>query len=417
MTSAAGHADADPQDYPFEGASALEPPAQWAGLREKCPVTWVRTPGGDETALLTRYEDVRKLFADRRFRRNLAAEDTARLGDAEDGGLFYNPDSGGEGISDADYDRNDRSEHTRWRAVLTRALTGRRLDELRPRIAAKADELIDAMTARPGPADLISALARPLPLWVICEALAIPHQDHDRILRWSTVLLSLTRHTQSEMDQAGGDFYEYMIAHIENRRAAPGDDVISELTAIVDADDGRFNEPELASAGIGLLVAGHETTSQMIGKMTAMLLADRERWRELLADPGLVPTAVEEALRFDANHGFALPRYLSADMEFGGTTLTRGCTVMAEIAAANRDGTVFPHPDRMDLRRAPNPHLTFGYGPQICVGREFARNELRTVLTTLLRRLPTLELAVPAEQLKRRSGILVGGLEELPVRW
>jgi cytochrome P450 len=256
---------------------------------------------------------------------------------------------------------------------------------------------------------------------VICEALAIPHQDHDRILQWSTVLLSLTRHTQSEMDQAGGDFYEYMIAHIERRRATPGDDVISELTASVDADDGRFNEPEpepeLASAGIGLLVAGHETTSQMIGKMTAMLLADPDRWRELLADPGLVPTAVEEALRFDANHGFALPRYLSADMEFGGTTLTRGCTVMAEIAAANRDSTVFPHPDRMDLRRTPNPHLTFGYGPQICVGREFARNELRTVLTTLLTRLPTLELAVPAQQLKRRSGILVGGLEELPVRW
>ncbi|MFI6467918.1 cytochrome P450 [Streptomyces sp. NPDC050538] len=414
MTSATGHGDTDPQDYPFVGATALEPPAQWAALREKCPVTWVRTPGGAETALLTRYEDVRKLFADRRFRRNLAAEDTTRLDDSEDGGLFHQPNPDEEGISEADFDRAD---HTRWRSVLTRALTGRRLDELRPRIAAKADELIDAMTARPGPADLVSALARPLPLWVICEALAIPLQDQERILRWSTVLLSLTRHTRSEMDQAAGDFYAYMIAHIENRRVAPGDDVISELTAIVDAGEGRFDEAELASAGIGLLVAGHETTSQMIGKMTAMLLADRDRWRELLADPGLVPTAVEEALRFDANHGFALPRYLSADVEFGGTTLTRGCTVLAEIAAANRDVTVFPHPDRMDLRRAPNPHLTFGYGPQICVGREFARNELRTVLATLLKRLPTLELALPAHQLKRRSGILVGGLEELPVRW
>ena len=406
-------AEQTPLDYPFVASSALEPPAQWAELRAKCPVARVRTPAGDETALLTRYEDVRRLFADRRFSRNLVAEDAARLGDTEDGGVFNRPDPGEEDTAGPD----DRSDHARWRAVVTRSLTGRRLDELRPRIAAKTDELIDAMTARPGPADLLDALAVPLPLWVICEALAIPAQDREQVLRWSEILLSLTRYDQSEMDRAGADFYTYMLTHIATRRAAPGDDVISELTAIVDTGDGRFNEPELASTGIGLLIAGHETTSQMIAKMTAMLLSDRTRWQQLLADPALVPSAVEEALRFDANHGFALPRYLSADVDFGGSTLTRGSTVLADIAAANRDGTVFPHPDRMDLRRAPNPHLTFGHGPQNCVGRELARSELRTVLTALLKSLPTLELALPAERLKRREGILVGGLEELPVRW
>nr|WP_276599796.1 cytochrome P450 [Nannocystis sp. SCPEA4] len=148
-----------------------------------------------------------------------------------------------------------------------------------------------------------------------------------------------------------------------------------------------------------------------------MLLADRGHWEQLLADPSLVRVAVEEVLRFDANAGFGLPRFISEDVEVGGQTLPRGTTVICSMAAANRDDQAYERADAMDLRRSPNPHLTFGAGPHSCVGQALARTELQTVLSVLLRRLPTLELAVPAEALARREGLLVGGLEGVPVRW
>jgi cytochrome P450 len=173
----------------------------------------------------------------------------------------------------------------------------------------------------------------------------------------------------------------------------------------------------LVATGQGLLVAGHETTSNMIGKMVAMLLVDRRRWERLLADRSLIRTAVEEALRYDANLGFAMPRYLGEEVEVAGTVLPRGTTVMCEMAAANRDDSAFDGADDMDLARSPNPHLAFGAGPHSCLGQPLARTELQAVLGVLLRKLPSLDLAVPAEDLRRVEGLVVGGLRELPVRW
>ncbi len=173
----------------------------------------------------------------------------------------------------------------------------------------------------------------------------------------------------------------------------------------------------LIATGIGLLVAGHETTANMIAKMVAMLLADRSRWEELLADPSLVRTAVEEALRMDANAGFGMPRYFTEDVEVAGTVLPSGTSAMCSMAAANRDERVFDGADEMDLRRSPNPHLAFGAGAHACLGQPLARTELQVVLDVLLRKLPSLELAVPVADLRRVEGLAVGGLRELPVRW
>jgi cytochrome P450 len=186
---------------------------------------------------------------------------------------------------------------------------------------------------------------------------------------------------------------------------------------VVDAEDGRLSEPELVFTGQALLVAGHETTANMIGKMAAMLLARRERWEQLVADPGLVPTAVEEVHRFDANLGFGTHRLVTERTEIAGTVVEAGTTVLSAMPSANRDERVFTDPEEMDLTRSPNPHLTFGAGPHSCLGQSLARIELRTVLAVLLERLPTLALAVPVEELRRRQGLLVGGLEEVPVRW
>ena len=170
--------------------------------------------------------------------------------------------------------------------------------------------------------------------------------------------------------------------------------------------------------GMGLLVAGHETTANMISKMVAMLLADRpDRWERLVADPSLVRTAVEESLRFDANPGIGMPRFLTEDVEVSDTTLRAGETVMCSMGAANRDARAFADGEEMDLTRSPNPHLSFGAGAHSCLGQALARTELQVALEVLLRRVPGLELAVPAEDLDRVEGLAVGGLATLPVRW
>ncbi|MEV6491099.1 cytochrome P450, partial [Actinoplanes sp. NPDC051633] len=277
--------------------------------------------------------------------------------------------------------------------------------------------LIDDMVAAGPPGDLNAAIGFPLPVQVICELLGVPAEDRDRFAHWSDAMLNLTRFAQDELDRAAGEFYAYMAAHVQAKRQNPGDDLISELASVVDAQDGRMSEAELIATAQGLLVAGHETTANMIGKMVAMLLADRRRWEALLADRTLIPAAVEEAVRFDANGGVGLPRYISEDIVLGGEKVPAGSTVIASLASANRDERAFDRAGEMVLDRKPNMHLGFGVGPHSCLGQSLARTELQTVLSVLLDRLPGLDLAVPAGELRRREGLVVGGLTELPVTW
>lgn len=419
-------------DYPFANPAALEPPPEWQHLREHCPAAAVRTVSGDAALLLTRYEDVRALLSDGRFSRNLSAPDAARIA-RTDRGVFnspapydptpsdFTPDDGPrEACVDADSSAEAMMSgqgHTRWRRLVARAFTARRAIALQPRIQQLASDLVDDMLAAGAPANLTASLGFPLPVLVICELLGVCPDDRDRFSHWSDAMLNLTRYEQAEIDAAADEFQAFMAAHVRSKRADPGEDLISELAAVVDAEDGRMTEAELVITAQGLLVAGHETTANMIGKMVAMLLSDRERWLALLQDRSLIASAVEEALRFDADPGVGLPRYLSQDVEIAGRTISRGTTVITSIAAANRDERVFPDADRMDIGRTPNPHLAFGVGPHSCLGQSLARVELQTVLAVLLHRVPTLALAVPPEQLRRREGLIVGGLEELPVRW
>jgi cytochrome P450 len=208
-----------------------------------------------------------------------------------------------------------------------------------------------------------------------------------------------------------------MAGHIAAKRARPGEDLLSALISDTDSDGEPMSDRVLVSTGIGLLVAGHETTANMIGKMMAMLLADRRRWEELLADRSLVRTAVEEALRMDANAGFGMARYLHEDVEIAGTVVPGGTTAVCSMAAANRDESVFSRAAEMDLHRSPNPHLAFGAGAHSCLGQVLARTELQVVLEVLLRKLASLELAVAVADLRRVEGLVVGGVQELPVRW
>ncbi|WP_436763611.1 cytochrome P450 [Streptosporangium sp. V21-05] len=394
--------------YPIPNDRALDPPAEWAELRGKCPVAHVELPSGDRATLLTRYEDVRQVLADPRFTRQLTAPDAARLS-AEGGGVFSSemaqiiPDGG--------------EEHQHWRRLVGKWFTAKRMSALRPSMARIAEELIDEMVERGAPGDLRSALGFPLPVYVICDMLGVPAADRDRFSYWSDTLLNLTRYTKAETEAAQAEFFQYMSEHVTAKRAEPGEDLLSELIAAGGPEDGGLSDIQILVTGMGLLVAGHETTANMIGKMVSMLLDDRDRWERLLADPSLVRTAVEETLRLDANSGFGLPRYLPEETEVSGTALPRGTTVVCSMAAANRDESVFEAAAEMDLSRSPNPHLAFGAGAHSCLGQSLARTELQVVLEVLLRRLPSLELAVPVEELERVEGLAVGGLRTVPVRW
>lgn len=393
--------------YPIPSEAALEPPAEWARLREQCPVTRVALPSGDEAALVTRYADVRTVLSDPRFTRPVG--EGARVADVESGGVFNSdmatvlPQSG-EG-------------HLRWRRMIGKWFTAKRMTALRPAIEAMAEELVDELVKHGAPADLKAGLGFPLPVWVICDMLGVPDTDRDRFARWSDMLLSMTRFSQEEMTAAQAEFGAYMADHISAKRATPGDDLLSALVGETDADGNPLSDRILVATGIGLLVAGHETTANMIAKMVAMLLADRSRWEALLADRSLVRTAVEEALRMDANAGFGMLRYFTEDVEIAGTVLPAGTTAVCSMAAANRDDEAFDDASGMDLRRSPNPHLAFGAGAHACIGQPLARTELQAVLDVLLRKLPSLELAVAVDDLRRVEGLVVGGLRELPVRW
>ena len=402
-----GHDPAELLSYPIANPSVLEPPAEWAELRQQCPVARVRFPSGDAASLLTRYDDVRKVLADPRFARGTEAADAAQV--SETGGVFNSsmatalPQTG-EG-------------HQRWRRMVNKWFTAKRMAALRPGIMAMAEQLVDEMVKQGQPADLKAGLGFPLPVWVICDMLGVPESDRERFSHWSDLLLNLTRYTREEVEAGQGEFFTYMAGHVGAKRSEPGDDLLSELIATTDAEGEPLPDSMLVATGLGLLVAGHETTANMIGKMVAMLLADRRRWEQLLADRSLIRSAVEETLRMDTNSGFGMIRYLDEDLEVADTVLRAGTTAVCSMAAANRDDRVFDHAEEMNLARTPNPHLAFGTGPHSCLGQALARTELQVVLEVLLRRLPSLELAVHAEDLHPVEGLVVGGLREVPVRW
>ncbi|MER7840759.1 cytochrome P450 [Streptomyces sp. NPDC096040] len=395
---------------PMPSENPLEPPVAWEGLRRRCPVATVELPSGDRAKFLTRYDDVKALLSDPRFTRPRPEDGAARIAPRGAGG----PAADGEGAVTLP----EKGEpHQRWRRQVGKYFTAKRMTALRPAMTRTAEALVDGLIEGGQPGDLKAAVGFPLPVYVICDILGVPAEDRDRFSHWSDAFLNVTRYSGEQAAAAQAEFRKYLTVHISATRAEPGDDLISMLIKESEGEGEGLTDTELLGTAMGLLVAGHETTANMIGKMVAMLLADRGRWERLLADPSLVRTAVEEALRYDTNLGFGMRRYLTEDVEVGGEVLPGGTTVVCSMPAANRDEDAFTDPDEMDLTRSPNPHLTFGAGPHSCLGQALARTELQVVLEVLLRKVPTLRLAVPVDDLRPIEGLLVGGLTAVPVRW
>jgi cytochrome P450 RapN len=393
------------RSYPFGPVDRLDLDPTYGQLREEQPLARVTMPFGGDAWLATRYDDIKTVLADPRFSRAATVgQDVPRTTP------LIQPDTSILSM--------DPPEHSRLRKLTAKAFTARHVESMRPRVQAIIDDLLDVMIATGSPADLTESLNWPLPITVICEMLGVPVEDRDRFREWTDLMLAIgDRVDPRRIREARDNTNTYLAELIAARRARPTDDLLGLLVRARDDDD-RLSEAELVTFGVTLLVAGHETTANQTGNMVYLLLERRDLWDSLVADPDLVPRAVEELLRFiPLGASASFPRIAKEDVELGGQLVRAGEAVLVMVAAANRDAAVFDRPDEIDFGRTDNPHVAFGHGVHHCLGAPLARLELQLAVGTLVRRLPGLRLAVPADDVPWRVDRLVRGVSALPVEW
>ena len=394
-----------PLTYPFPSPPDLyQPSPEYAALRSERPVARVSTDDGRPAWLVMGHAEVRTVLTDPRFSRAAASAP----------GM---PDFGLGSVAAESMLGMDPPEHTRLRRLVAPAFTARRIGALRPRVEAIVADLLDAMAAEQPPVDLVEHLSLPLPVQVICELLGVPVADRDRFHAWSDGILAGVNRDPAVIRESFDQLGAYLAGLIGAKRREPADDLLTVLIAARDDQD-RLSELELVRLGITLLVAGHETTANQLNMFLLTLLRYPEELRRLREDPGLLPGAVEELMRFvQLGEGGGLIRVTTEDVELAGISIPAGSAVIPAMAAANRDPAVFPDPDRLDLERRGNPHLGFGAGVHHCLGAQLARLELQVALEGLLRRFPNLRVAVPDSQLRFKPGMILRSLEALPVVW
>jgi cytochrome P450 len=312
----------------------------------------------------------------------------------------------------------DPPDHTRLRRLATPAFSRPRIAALRPRVQAIADGLLDDLQASGEVvADLIQGFAFPLPFTVISELLGVPEADRDQLGGWFTTLLapSSAPEPPAEAVAASADIVRYLTGLLAWKRADPGEDLVTDLVRA--ADHGALSEQEILSTIFQLTVAGHDTTTSLIGNGTAALLTHPDQRDKLAADPALLPHAIEEILRWDAPVPHSTFRYATRDVVLGGTVIPAFAQVIISLAAAGRDPARYNDPDKFDIARAGTSHLAFGHGIHHCLGARLARLEAVIAFTTLLGRFPAMRLAVPRPALRwgHGDGLVLRGLTQLPV--
>ena len=384
----------------------------FAAVRELGPVHAVTLADGHDAYLVVGYDEARIALNESRLSKDMHAA------------LATGEGVVAEGLPGPSFARHmlsvDPPDHTRLRRLVSSAFTPRRVEQLRPRVHAIVDELLDAIAAA-GPdarIDLVNAFAFPLPFTVICELLGVPEPDRAALATGFTAMLMpySTPEEFARAKQASDAVVAMLEALVAGKQANPGDDLVS---ALISARDGaeRLNTQELLSTIFQLMVAGHDTTASLIGNSVVALLDNPDQLASLQSDPAKLAVAIEELLRYDAPVPHSTFRYAVAPTDIGGVTIPTGAQVIISLAAANRDAGQYTEPDALDLDRAESRHLAFGHGIHFCLGAPLARMEGQLALGTLLRRFPELRLAVPADKLHwgHGDGLVLRGLTEVPV--
>jgi len=397
------------------GADYFQNPlAYFSRMREEGPVAPALLPHGERVWLVTRYPEVRAALADPRLYKDWA-------------GKLTSPDWVPDeviGYLSVHMLNTDPPNHTRLRKLVTKAFTARRVAGLRPRVEAITASLLDAIEARAGAGedtvDLVEAFAFPLPVTVICELLGVPTEDRAQFRRWSNAMVA-SEGEPGRFRAAGTAMFHYFTELVADKRAHPADDMVSALIAARDAsergDSGdSLDERELIAMLFLLLVAGHETTTNLIASGTLALLTNPAELERLRSDPSLLPGAVDELLRYVNPLNHATDRFTLEPVEIGGVTIPAREWVLCVTSSANRDSGRFPDADRLDVGRDAGGHVAFGHGIHYCLGAPLARLEGEVAFGALLSRFSSLSLAADLATLRWRPSSLIRGLEALPVR-
>jgi cytochrome P450 PksS len=381
----------------------------YARLREEAPVFRIKVPGNEVGWLVTRYEDVNQVLKHGGISKDrigsMTEEQRAKMPWFF---RFFTP------LVQNMLSR-DPPDHTRLRALVHKAFTPKYIERLRSRVQSLSDSLLDA-AARKGSMDLVQEYAFLLPVTIIAEMLGVPPGDYRKFQHWSNRLVSNTDMSDVLLSiPSVVMFTRYLRKLIAQRRTSLGDDLLSALIQTEEAGD-KLTPDELVSMAFLLLVAGHETTVNLISGGTLALLQHPEQLERLRKDPQLIEPAVEELLRYASPVEVSTERIAREDITVSGVRIPRGDLVFAVLASANRDERYFKDPNTLDLGREPNKHVSFGMGIHYCLGAPLARLEGQIAIQTLVNRFPNLRLARPAESLKWRTGILMRGPKQLPVK-
>jgi cytochrome P450 len=363
------------------------------------------TRDGSTPWFVTRYSEQRELLSDPRV-----SADIANPGYPSP---VARPEGGASSLS---FILMDDPEHARLRRMVTAPFMIRRIEAMRPGVQRIVDDAIDAMLAGPRPVDLVQAFALPVPSLVICQLLGVPYSDHGFFQEMTHVIIKRGADAE-EQARAMGGLFRYLDELLELKRREPGEDVFTDLAARVDR--GELSTAEAAQMGVLLLVAGHETTANMITLGTLALLEHPDQLAHLRddGDPGLMASAVEELLRYLTITHDGRKRVATADIEIAGATIREGEGIILAMDLGNRDPRAFEAPDTLDLTRDARHHVAFGFGVHQCLGQPLARMELQIAYGTLLRRIPTLALATTLDRVPLKHDGTVYGAYELPVTW
>jgi cytochrome P450 len=401
-----------PQVDLFSPDFKANPYPAYAHLRSTAPIHRVTLPDGRAMWLVTRYEDVAAVFKDKRFvkdwRNAVTPEQLAQIPPIPE---VMKPLS--RNMLDT-----DPPDHERLRALVSKAFTPRLIELMRPRVQAIADALLDAVEDK-GEMDLIDDYAFPLPITVIAELLGVPVEDRNKFREWSDAAVSgdaTQEYVEKILIPHMLAFTDYLRALFDEKRKNPRDDLISALVRAEEAGD-KLSEDELLAMVFLLLIAGHETTVNLIGNGMLALLQHPDELQRLKDDPSLTKPAIEELLRYDGPVETSTERFAREDVAIGGTVIPRGEMVMVVIASADHDPERFPDPEALDITRQDNKHLAFGKGIHFCLGAPLARMEGQIAINTLLRRMPDMRLKDSPESLTWRPGLVLRGLKGLPIEF